>query len=253
MIVSLRANVFAGCCGTTARHSSRANGLCFGYLRLSSPSTLSQRSPWKYGCRAPKLVMQRPGKYGVIRRAQAPRQSFGMLAEGETSLRRTELLGPASGVIGRHAAARAQEIPPAQRKPPSANSFSHASNRRCCSVCGRGLNSPLESSESALASETPPARPGLSAPTRAQEPRHRPLLTAFRARRRVNARTDFSKCSSLIGSVILARAAPGVNSTTSLAPNRRLANPAIGPGVGARLLRFLEAADERDELPAIII
>jgi len=45
----------------------------------------------------------------------------------------------------------------------------------------------------------------------------------------------------------------GVNSTTSLAPNRGLANPAIGPGVGARLLRFLEAADERDELPAIII
>ena len=64
---------------------------------------------------------------------------------------------------------------------------------------------------------------------------------------------DFSKCSSLIGSVIFARAAPGVNSTTSLAPNRGLANSAIEPGVGARLLRFLEAADERDELPAIII
>jgi hypothetical protein len=27
---------------------------------------------------------------------------------------------------------------------PSANSFSRASNRRCCGVCGKGLNSPLE-------------------------------------------------------------------------------------------------------------
>jgi hypothetical protein len=53
--------------------------------------------------------------------------------------------------------------------------------------------------------------------------------------------------------LIFASATPGVKSTTSLAPNRGLANPAIGPGIGARLLRFLEAADERDELPAIII
>ena len=75
----------------------------------------------------------------------------------------------------------------------------------------------------------------------------------FRPHRRVNAGTDFSRCSSLFGSAIFARASPRINSTTSLAPYCGLANPAIRPGVGARLLRFLEAADERDELPAIII
>ena len=46
-----------------------------------------------------KLVRQQPGKYGVARRAQVPRRSFDKLAAGETSLRRMELLGPASGVV----------------------------------------------------------------------------------------------------------------------------------------------------------
>jgi hypothetical protein len=84
-------------------------------------------------------------------------------------------------------------------------------------------------------------------------PQRELTLMAFRPHRRANAGTDFSKCSSLLGSAIFVRAAPRINSTTSLAPYCGLANPAIRPGVGARLLRFLEAADERDELPAIII
>jgi hypothetical protein len=134
---------------------------------------------------------------------------------------------------------------------PSANSFSRASNRRCCGVCGKGLNSPLEIIRVGAVERNAARLAGLVCANSRSRTRHRPLLTAFRSNRRVNARTDFSKCSSLIGSVIFA--APGVNSTTSPAPNRGLANPAIGPGVGARLLRFLEAADERDELPAIII
>ena len=46
-----------------------------------------------------KPVMQQPGKSGVVRRAQVPRRSFDMLAEGEASRGRMELLGPASGVV----------------------------------------------------------------------------------------------------------------------------------------------------------
>ena len=48
---------------------------------------------------AQKLVMQRPGKYGVTRRAQVPRRSFDKLAVGETSPRRRDLSDPASGVV----------------------------------------------------------------------------------------------------------------------------------------------------------
>src|SRR5215468_10388417 len=117
-------------------------------------------------------------------------------------------------------------------------------------VCGKGLNLPLEIIRVGRAKCRPLGRVCPSQLAAAQEPRHRPLLRAFRPHRGVNARTDFSKCSSLFESAIFARAAPGINSTTSLAPNRGLAKPAIGPAVGARLLRFLEAADERDELPA---
>jgi len=40
---------------------------------------------------AQKLVMQRPGKYGVTRRAQVLRRSFDKLAAGETSPRRRGL------------------------------------------------------------------------------------------------------------------------------------------------------------------
>jgi hypothetical protein len=47
-----------------------------------------------------------------------------------------------------------------------------------------------------------------------------PWLSAYR---RVNATTDFSKCSSLIRSAIFARAAPGVNSTTLAVLRRRKA------------------------------
>jgi hypothetical protein len=50
-------------------------------------------------CRAQKLVMQRPGKYDVTRRAQVPRRSFDKLAAGETSPRRGEVLGPAGGAV----------------------------------------------------------------------------------------------------------------------------------------------------------
>ena len=44
----------------------------------------------RLGCRAQKPVMQQPGKCGVTRRAQVPRRSFGMLAEGGALPRRME-------------------------------------------------------------------------------------------------------------------------------------------------------------------
>ena len=50
-------------------------------------------------CKAQKSVMQQLGKCGVALRAPVPRRSFDVLAEGESSRRRMELLCPASGVV----------------------------------------------------------------------------------------------------------------------------------------------------------
>jgi hypothetical protein len=49
-----------------------------------------------------KLVMRQPGKYGATRPAQVRRRSFDKLPAGETSPRRREVLGPASGVVANH-------------------------------------------------------------------------------------------------------------------------------------------------------
>jgi hypothetical protein len=46
-----------------------------------------------------KLVIQQPVKCRVTRRAQVPRRPFDMIAAGETSPHRMDLLGPASGVV----------------------------------------------------------------------------------------------------------------------------------------------------------
>jgi len=43
--------------------------------------------------------MQQRGKCDVTRRAQVPRRSFGMLAEGGALPRRMELPGPTSGAV----------------------------------------------------------------------------------------------------------------------------------------------------------
>jgi hypothetical protein len=43
--------------------------------------------------------MQQRGKCGVTRRAQVPRRSFGMLAEGGALPRHMELPGPTSGAV----------------------------------------------------------------------------------------------------------------------------------------------------------
>jgi hypothetical protein len=62
-------------------------------VRMAARRALIHSTPT---CRAQKPVMQRPGKCGVTRRPQVPRRSFDMLAEGESSPRRMELLGTAS-------------------------------------------------------------------------------------------------------------------------------------------------------------
>jgi hypothetical protein len=79
----------------TRRH--RRQTFLAGRTRLQpiAHATVQETDP----CRAQKLVRQQPGKYGVTRRAQVPRRSFDKLAAGETSPRRMELLGPASGVV----------------------------------------------------------------------------------------------------------------------------------------------------------
>ena len=82
-------------------------------------------------------------------------------------------------------------------------------------VCGKGLNSPLEIIRVGTGERNAARSAGF---VRANSRLNPVLLMAFRPHRRVNARTDFSKCSSLFGSAIFARAAPGINSTTRTLP-----------------------------------
>jgi hypothetical protein len=96
---------------------------------------------------------------------------------------------------------------------PSANSFSRASNWRCCGVCGKGLNSPLETIRVGTGERNAARSAGrVRANSRLlRNPVIVVLPKAFDFAGALHAATDFSECSALIGSAMFARVPPGVN------------------------------------------